>query len=64
MKPTGTIELLLKSKGDNRVVSVTPGQSVYEAIEKMAAQGVGLLLVLSDNHLVGVSSQNVTMLAK
>lgn len=57
MKPTGTIELLLNSKGDIRVVSVTPDQSVYEAIEKMAVQGVGALLVISDNHLVGILSE-------
>jgi CBS domain-containing protein len=41
MKLTDTIELVLKSKSDNRVLSVRPDQSVYEAIEKMAGEGVG-----------------------
>jgi len=36
MKLSDTIGLALKSKEENRVLSVTPDQSVYEALEKMA----------------------------
>ena len=57
MKITDTIDLLLKSKGSNRILSVAPDQSVYEAIEKMAMESIGALLVLSQGKLVGILSE-------
>ena len=57
MNLSDTIERVLKSKGDRRVLSVKPDQSVYEAIEKMAGEGVGALLVMSENQLVGILSE-------
>src|SRR5271169_1643833 len=57
MKITDTIEALLRSKGSGRIFSVGPEQSVYEAIEKMALEGIGALLVISDGKLVGILSE-------
>jgi len=57
MKITDTIGLLLKNTGSQRVLSITPDQSVYEAIEKMAAESIGALLVISQGKLVGILSE-------
>jgi CBS domain-containing protein len=57
MKLSDTIELVLKSKEQNGVLSVGPDQSVYEAIEKMAEHGIGALLVISGGKLVGILSE-------
>jgi CBS domain-containing protein len=57
MKLSDTIEVLLNSKGEGRVLWVEPDQSVYEAIEKMAKYGVGALLVISEGRLVGIISE-------
>ena len=56
MKLRDTIGSLLKTK-DQRILSIEPRQSVFEAIEKMAEYSVGALLVISEDRLVGIVSE-------
>src|SRR5216684_4143627 len=56
MRFSDVADSLLKRKG-GEVWSVRPDQSVYEAIEKMAAKSAGALLVISEGELLGVISE-------
>lgn len=56
MTPVDTIESVLTLKG-RKVWSVAPSATVYEAIEKMSEKGVGALLVLEGERLLGIISE-------
>jgi CBS domain-containing protein len=56
VKLSGTIGSVLKRK-ESALWSVTPRQTVYEAIEMMADKSVGALLVVSEDKLVGIISE-------
>ena len=56
IKISGTVGSVLKHKG-SEVWFVTPDQTVYEAIERMADKAVGALLVISDGKVVGIISE-------
>lgn len=51
-----TVARLLDSKG-HEVWSVSPRDSVYTAIERMAERGVGALAVVDEGRLVGIISE-------
>lgn len=57
MKITDTIGSLLKSRSRNRILSIAPEQTVWEALELMAQHDVGALLVISNDELVGIFSE-------
>ena len=56
MRLSDTVNSILRSKG-NQVWFVSPDQSVFEAIEKMAEKEVGALAVVSEERLVGIISE-------
>jgi CBS domain-containing protein len=57
MQPVDKIDSVLKLKG-GQIWSVAPTATVYEAIEKMSARGIGALLVLAeDGRLAGIISE-------
>ncbi len=50
------IKYLIKAKG-NEIWSIEPGASVFDAVKLMADKGVGALMVMEGNKLVGVISE-------
>jgi CBS domain-containing protein len=57
MKITDTIGSVLKFKNQSRILSIAPEQTVFEALQLMARNDVGALLVLSGQGLVGIFSE-------
>jgi CBS domain-containing protein len=57
MRISDTIGSLLSSRRQNRILSIAPEQTVYEALELMATHDVGALLVISRDELVGIFSE-------
>lgn len=57
MRIDDKIGLVLKGKGENKVLSITPEHSVYEALELMARYDIGALLVISEHRLIGILSE-------
>ncbi len=57
MKTTDTIEQVLKQKAVNKVLSVDPDQTVWDALQMMADNDVGALLVCGKKKLAGIFSE-------
>ena len=51
-----TVKQILDKKG-HEIHSVTPDSTVYEALQKMAQQGIGALIVLDGEELAGIVSE-------
>lgn len=47
---------ILKSKG-NRIISVSPNTSVYDALVIMGQKNIGALMVIEQDELVGIFSE-------
>jgi CBS domain-containing protein len=57
MRITDTIDTLLRQKKFNKVLSLDPEQTVFEALETMAKFDVGCLIVCDSDRLVGIFSE-------
>jgi CBS domain-containing protein len=56
MRVLDPVSALLKEKGD-RIWSIAPDDSVYDALALMAEKGIGALLVLDGGKLAGLLSE-------
>jgi CBS domain-containing protein len=51
-----TVAQLLNNKGHN-VEAITPEATVYDAIKRMAELDIGALVVLEDDHVIGLLTE-------
>lgn len=51
----------VKERMSTRLICVSPGDSVIKAVEKMTREGIGRLLVMEDDKLVGIVSRSSFM---
>jgi CBS domain-containing protein len=57
MKTTDTVDQVLKNKASNKILPISPEQSVHEALSLMAENDVGALMVMSGTKLLGILSE-------
>ena len=48
---------ILKSKSSNAIHSIAPGDSVFDAFKLMAEKGIGALLVMEGQNIVGIVTE-------
>ena len=48
---------ILKSKNDNTVHAIAPGDSVLDALQRMADKHIGALLVMEGENIVGIFTE-------
>ena len=56
MEVAGTVSGILARKGD-RVFSIGPDRTVFDALKLMAEKNIGALMVVKDDRLLGVVSE-------
>jgi CBS domain-containing protein len=56
MKLQDSVGVILKRKG-SQVFSISPDVTVYQALEKLADEDIGALVVMQDTELVGIFSE-------
>lgn len=52
-----SVSRLLNNKKKNSVWSVSPNHMVIDALNLMSEQGIGAVLVMDGNHLIGIFSE-------
>jgi CBS domain-containing protein len=52
-----TVAHILKTKPDQAVFDIAPAASVFDAIKSMADKGIGALLVIVDEDIVGIITE-------
>ncbi len=57
MKITDTVDQVLKQKTFNKILPISPEQTVHEALSLMAEYDVGALMVMSGSKLLGILSE-------
>ena len=63
-----TVKQILSSKG-NEIYSISPNETVYEALKVMSDKKIGALLVVEDDNIFGIMSERdyarkVTLMGK
>ena len=52
-----TVAEILRNKPNNRVHSVSPDDKVLTALQRMAEEGIGALLVMQDGKIAGIFTE-------